>query len=316
MQAGIFDSIVLGFVSAIGGGIVALNQYSLLILGFCAFVAYCSTMWPLVLSGGEALGPVLLMAIRIGIFYWICAGFAAMSFAAFDSFLTWGVAPSGGAFSAASFLKPSSIVDLGFRAARPIEMSLMRMGGWTGSWIPAFVMYTLAKIVIIVAFALVALHLMMTIIEFHLAVMVGAVLFPWGVLAQTAFLCEFAVSWIVAGLIRVLLTAAIMSVSLPLFETLKFTETPGGDPTLYSATIFALTAGVFAILAWQLPKRAAQVGGRGMALAMGGELLARGAQTAYLGTRAALTGSVAMGQIGVSAVRGASRLLQAARGGP
>lgn len=316
MNAGIFDSIVLGFLSAIGGGIVALQQYSLLILGFCALVAYCSTMWPLVLSSGEALGPVLLMAVRIGVFYWLCISLAALSFAAFDSFLTWGTMPSGGAFSAASFLKPSSIVDLGFRASRPIEVILMGMGGWTGSWIPAFVMYTLAKLVIIVAFAFVALHLIMTILEFHLAVMIGMVLFPWGILAQTAFLSEFAISWIVAGLIRVLLTAAIMSIAIPLFDALKFTQTPGGDPTLYSATIYALAAGVFAILAWQLPKRAAQVGGRGMALAMGGELLARGAQTAFLGARAALTGGVAAAQIGAHAVQGASRMLQAARGGP
>ena len=72
MTAGIFDSIVLGFMSAIGGGIVSLQKYTLPILGFCALVAYCSTMWPLVLSNGEALGPVLLMAVRIGVYYWLC----------------------------------------------------------------------------------------------------------------------------------------------------------------------------------------------------------------------------------------------------
>ena len=41
---------------------------------------------------------------------------------------------------------------------------------------------------------------------------------------------------------------------------------------------------MFAFLAWHLPKRAAQVGGKGMALAMGGELLAQGAVTAVTGT--------------------------------
>ena len=64
---------------------------------------------------------------------------------------------------------------------------MMRMGGWTGTWIPAFIMYTIAKLVIITAFAFVALHLIMTILEFHLAVMLGMVLFPWGILAQTSF---------------------------------------------------------------------------------------------------------------------------------
>ena len=49
---------------------------------------------------------------------------------------------------------------------------------------------------------------------------------------------------------------------------------------------------------------------------MGGELLARGAVTAFTGARAALTGGAAMGQVGIHAVQGASRMLQAARGGP
>ena len=108
------------------------------------------------------------------------------------------------------------------------------------------------------------------------------------------------------------LTVAIMSLAVPLVKTMDFTITPGGDPTPYSALIFALIAIVFAFLAWHLPKRAAQVGGRGMALAMGGEVLAQGALT---GTRAALGGVGMVAQIGAHAVQGASRLLQAARGG-
>ena len=316
LTAGIFDQLVLAFVSAIGSGIAGLHRYMLPILGFCALVAYCSTMWPLVLAAGaDALGPMLLMAIRIGVYYWLCIIFAALSFAAFDSFVQWGTVPSGGAFSAASFLNPSSLVDLGFQATRPIDDALKRMGWLTGAWLTTYIVYSIAKYVIILAFAFVALHLIMTIIEFQFSVMVGMVLFPWGILAQTAFLSEFALSWIIAGLIRVFLTVAIMAVAVPLVQTMDFSYTKGGDPTPYSALIFALIAIVFAFLAWHLPKRAAQVGGKGMALAMGGELLAQGAMTAVTGVRAALSGAGAVVQIGGHAVQGASRLLQAARGG-
>jgi type IV secretion system protein TrbL len=308
MTAGILDTIVIAFVSAIGGGTIRLLQYSIPILGFAALMAYCTTLWPLVLSGGDALGPVTLMVVRIGVFYFLCVGLASLSLAAFDSFLLWGTLPSGGAFTSASFLNPSRIVDAGFRAVRPLEVILARMSGWPSDWFLTLT-YTVAKLLILAAFACMALHVMMTILEFHLAVMTSTILVPWGILSHTAFLAEFAFSWITAGLIRVFLTVVLMSLSIPLFETLKFTLTPGGDPTTYSALIYAMTAGIFAILSWQLPKRAAQVGGRGMALAMGGELLAQGA---FTGVRAAQTGLAGASH----AVRGMSRMVQAARGHP
>ena len=306
MNAGILDTITTAFVAAIGGATITLTQQSLKILAVAALLAYCVAMWPLVLSQGEALGSFLLIIVRIGIFYWLCVGLAALALAAFDSFVVWGTMPSGGRFGAADFLHPSRTVDLGFKAVWPLEYALAKMSGMPTSW-HLLITYTLAKVVIIVAFGCVAFHLMMTLIEFHLAVMAGTILVPWGILGPTSFLAEFALSWITAGLIRVFLTVVIMSISVPLFETLKMAETPGGDPTAYSAFIFAITAGIFALLAWQVPKRAAQVGGRGMALALGGEVLAHGAQTGY---RAVLTAAGGIGQ----AVRGTSRLMQAARG--
>ena len=130
LTAGIFDQLVLAFVSAIGSGIAGMHRYMLPILGFCALVAYCSTMWPLVLAAGaDALGPMLLMAIRIGVFYWLCIIFAALSFAAFDSFVQWGTVPSGEAFSGTSFLNPSSLVDLGFPATGRL---MRRCAAWAG----------------------------------------------------------------------------------------------------------------------------------------------------------------------------------------
>ena len=167
------------------------------------------------------------MAIRIGVYYWLCIIFAALSFAAFDSFVQWGTVPSGEAFSGASFLNPSSLVDLGFQATKPIDDALKRMGWLTGAWLTTYVVYSIAKYVIILAFAFVALHLIMTIIEFQFSVMIGMVLFPWGILAQTAFLSEFALSWIIAGLIRVFLTVAIMAVAVPLVKTMDFTLQQG-----------------------------------------------------------------------------------------
>src|SRR5207249_616822 len=117
---------------------------------------------------------------------------------------------------------------------------------------------------------LVAVHLMMTIIEFNLATLVGTVLVPWGVLQPTAFFTEFSIGWLTGGLVRVLVTGAIMGIAVPLFDLLAVTTTSGGDPSAYSALIMALTAGVFAILSWVVPGRAAAIAGRGVSLALHG----------------------------------------------
>lgn len=302
MNAGALDVIVGAFVSALQSGLGVLLAYSLPILAFCGLVAYCTTMWPVVLGGaswgGDGMMSMLLTFVRIGVFYWISVSLAALTLAAFHTFLLWGTAPSGGAFSMATFLSPSSMLDAGYKAARPIQVYLQNYDGWQAMWnFPTVVGYMLAFWLVVGAFALIAFHLIITIIEFHLAVMVGAVLIPWGALSQTAFLCEFSISFIVAGLIRILLTAAILSIGMPLFVVLKFTVTPGGDPTFYSAGVFALTAFIFAILAWQVPTRAAAVGGRGMALGLTGGVLLPHTLTGVANT------------VGSAAIRGTSRML-------
>ena len=148
---------------------------------------------------------------------------------------------------------------------------------------------------------------MMTIIEFKLAVAAGTVLVPWAILTQTSVLGELSLSWMVAGLIRVLLTALLMSIGVPLFETLAF---PGGspalggrDPTIYEAVSVMVGAVVFATLAWVLPSRAASIGGRGMALAIGGETLVAGGMAGMgMASYASHAGS--------GAIRGVSQMLR------
>jgi type IV secretory pathway TrbL component len=137
--------------------------------------------------------------------------------------------------------------------------------------------YSLAYYAIVVAFAFIALHLMMTLIEYDLAVMVAMVLIPFGVLQPTAFFTEFSIGWVTGGLVRILVTAGIIGIALPLFDLVRFTTTSGGDPTFYSAVVCALTAVIFAILSWVIPGRAAAIAGRGVSLALhAGTLVAGG----------------------------------------
>ena len=304
MNATVLDIITAAFVDAMKTGAGALAQYSIPLLAVFALIAFYAQMSPLVASGsgqvGDTLAASLLHILKIGIFYWLLTNFIDLATAAFLTFLQWGIAPTGGGISATTFLNPSAIIDLGFRAAAPLDQFIANMSGWMrGFNVLKIASFTLAYWVIVLAFAFVALHLMLTIIEFYLAVLVAMVLIPWGILNPVAFFAEFAIGWVTGGLVRVLVTGAIVGIAIPLFDLVTFRTTGEGDPTFYSVMIVGLTSGIFAILAWVIPGRAAAIAGRGVSLALHGGTLMAGAAS---GARGVL--------VVTAAIRGASSLLR------
>ncbi len=304
MNAGILDTITNAFVGAIQAGMGALSASSLPLLGVFALIAFYVTLGPVLASGGamagDALAALLLSAVKIGIFYWLLVNLVALVDALLLTFLQWGVAPAGGAVSVDTFRNPSRIIDTGFRIAAPIRDFTDSYVQWAAVWKwHTLVAYSLAYYAIVLGFTFIALHLMMTIIEFYLAAMVGTVLIPFGVLQPTAFFTEFSIGWITGGLIRVLLTAAVVGIALPLFELVIFHKTAGGDPTFYSAMICGIASVIFAMLSWVIPQRAAVIAGRGVSLALSASTLTSGVAS---GARGLLTLS--------SVIRGASSLVR------
>ena len=80
------------------------------------------------------------------------------------------------------------------------------------------------------------------------------------------------VSWLFAGLVRMLVQASLVGISIPLFSTATTlaaaAEASGYLIQLYNACIVALISALFAALVWVVSKKAAALAGRGMALAI------------------------------------------------
>jgi P-type conjugative transfer protein TrbL len=303
METSFFDTITNAFVGAIQAGQTTLATFSIPLLGVFAIIAFYVHVGPLVASGsvvtGDVLASVLLMLVKAGVFYWILSNLQAVSIAAFNTFLQWGAAPGGDA-SSATFLTPSTVIDVGFRIATPIRDFTDSLIKWAAVWKwPTLLTYSLVYYTILISFVCIALHLMMTIIEFHMAVLVATVLVPWGILAPTAFFSEFSIGWVTGGLVRAFVSVAMVGLARPLFDSVRPTMTGGNDPTFFSAIICGLVSLVFAILSWVIPGRAAAIAGRGVSLAIHG------------GT---ITAAAAGGLRGVvlvtSAIRGVSHLLR------
>jgi len=304
VDAGIFDTIVTTFTAALQSGAQTLTTYALPLLLVFATIAFYRDMGALALQGGggagEAIGQALINVLRIGIFFWLVQNILPLTTAAYQTFLQWGAAPATDGVSTDTFLTPSTIVNAGFTLGKNMATYKRILLGWSAVWSPFTVFsYGLAYWLIVIAFAVIGLHLMMTLIEFYLAVMVSVVLLPWGVLQPTAFFAEFAIGWITGGLVRVLITAALVGLAVPMITNLKLNPSSGGDPTLYSAVLLSLASGVLAIISWVVPARAAAIAGRGASLALHGGTLVAGAAGAG---RFALAGA--------GAIRGVSRMIR------
>jgi type IV secretion system protein TrbL len=303
MNGQVLDDVTAAFLAAIQAGTNTLAQVSLPLLGILAIIAFYLQLGPLLASGsvgaGDAIASTLLTILKAGVFYWLVKNLAPLATAAFQTFFQWGLAPAGSAVATQRFFQPSLVMNIGFQAATPIKAFVDHlMGNFWSSNIYTTLTYWLAWLTIVVAFAFVALHLMMTIIEYFLAVLVAMVLLPWGVLQPTAFLSELSIGWVTGGLVRVLVTGAILGIATPLFALLKPAMTAQGDPTFYSALVTAITSLIFAILAWVIPGRAAAIAGRGVSLALHAGTLVAGAAG---GGRAIL--------VARQAIRGASQML-------
>ncbi len=309
MTAQLLNDIVSAFVAALEAGTVTLGQYSFGLLAIAATLAFYFQVGPQVASGGtgvgEAIGGFLLLALKIGIVSWLVLHLPDLASAAFDTFAQWGAAVSGGGFTRQQFLSPAEIVDTGFRMARPLRDFTSNMLNFFTNDIGTLLAYQVGYYAILVGFFIVALHVMMVIIEFNLAVLVATVSLPWGVFPALSFSADFVVAWLTGALIRVLLTATMVSIGLPLFQGLKFTLSSGEDPTFYSGLLVGGTAITFAILSWALPSRAAAIAGRGVSLGLTGSDVVAGAAT---GARFATLGV----RLPLAAFRTVSPILKAA----
>jgi len=316
MNAQILNTIVSIFATALDGAFATLWVYSLPLLSVLGLIYLLLCLGQMVLQSHSlaALGDFLWVTLKIGVVCFFVLSFYNIFSAAFYTFLQWGLEGGGGGFGLESFLNPSVIVDNGFRAAAPLYDTIHNMsvvGKATAPW--TFAGLLIAYWLTVLSFGVMALHVIMTIIDFKLAIASGAVLFPWCILTQTAILGELSLSWITAGLVRVFLTSLLLSIGQHLFATANLAVTPasgGADPTFYAATTLAIVAFVFMVLTWVLPNRAAAIGGRGMALALSGDALIGGAMAGWSAAGATIRYASAAG---AGVVRGSSALVQSLR---
>lgn len=250
-------------------------------------VALTGIQWALspnreVLASG--FGKVLL----IGAFAWIINDWQALSETIYAGFLELGLTAGGGSLSREEFLNPGAILQQGWEIVKalgetpaPVENPLDVMGNMADALILG-----LAMIGIMLAFALLALQIIVSLLEFKIVTLGGFVLLPFGIWNKTAFLAERPLGYVVSSGLKVLALAIVVSGARTIFDQLQ----PSANPDIYEALTILVAALLLAMLAIFIPNLAS-------ALVTGGPALGAGAALtsglAVAGAGALVAGGVA-----------------------
>lgn len=286
------DTITAGFDALAG----AVNGVFGLMIALV--VALTGIQWALsanrdILAAG--FGKVLL----IGTFAYLINDWQSLSETVWDGFIALGLTAGGGTLSRADFLNPGAILQQGWDIVRalgetpaPMETPLDLVGNLTDALILG-----LAMIGIILAFAVLALQIIVTLLEFKIVTLGGFVLLPFGIWSKSAFLAERPLGFVVSSGLKVLALAIVVSGARSIFDQLQ----PSANPDLYEALAILAASLLLAMLALFVPSLAA-------ALVTGGPALGAGAAAAG---GLAVAGAAALGG---GAVAGAASAV--ARAGP
>ncbi|MNS18374.1 TrbL/VirB6 plasmid conjugal transfer protein [compost metagenome] len=248
-------------------------------------VALTGIQWALS-SNREVLASGFGKILLIGAFAWLINDWQALSETIYAGFLELGLTAGGGDLSRADFLNPGAILAEGWRIVKalgdtpaPVENPFDIAGNLTDALILG-----LAMIGIMLAFAVLALQIIVSLVEFKIVTLGGFILLPFGIWSKSAFLAERPLGYVVSSGLKVLALAIVVSGARTVFDQLQ----PTANPDIYEALTILVASILLAMLAVFIPNLAS-------ALVTGGPALGAGAL---------VTGGLAVGGAGLLAGAG------------
>ncbi|WP_316166675.1 MULTISPECIES: P-type conjugative transfer protein TrbL [unclassified Bradyrhizobium] len=195
--------------------------------------------------GGEddVVARLVKKTLFVGVFAYLIGNWNSLARVVFESFAALGLKASGSALSAADFLRPGRIAQVGLDTGRPLLQAISSLLGYVGFFenFLQIAVLLFAWVVVLLAFFILAIQLFVTLIEFKLTTLAGFVLIPFGLFGKTAFAAERVLGNVISSGVKVLLLAVISGTGSTLFGQL--TQVTSGDPpTVESAMALVLAS--------------------------------------------------------------------------
>lgn len=265
-------------------------------------------------SNREVLAAGFGKVLMIGAFAWLINDWQQLSETIYAGFLELGLTAGGGSLSRAEFLNPGAVLAQGWEIVKalgetpaPVDNPLDVVGNMADALILG-----LAMIGIMLAFAVLALQIIVSLLEFKIVTLGGFILLPFGIWSRSAFLAERPLGYVVASGLKVLALAIVVSGARTIFDQLQ----PSANPDIYEALTILVAALLLAMLALFIPNLAAALVTGGPALGAGAAVTAGVAVggVAALGA-AGLAGAGAAAAGAAARISGPSRAAAGAAGG-
>jgi type IV secretion system protein TrbL len=238
----------------------------------------------------DIIARLVKKTLFVGVFAYLIGNWNNLARIIFESFSGLGLKAAGSSLSAADFLRPGRVAQVGLDAGRPLLDSISGLMGYI-SFFENFIQIMVLLftwVMVLFAFFILAIQLFVTLIEFKLTTLAGFVLIPFGLFGKSAFMAERVLGNVISSGIKVLVLAVIVGIGSTLFSQFTSAAT-GAQPSIDDAMAMVLAA---------LSLLGLGIFGPGIAngLVSGGPQLGAGAA---VGAAAAGGGVVAAGVAGV-----------------
>ncbi|MCE8000521.1 MAG: hypothetical protein HEP70_16810 [Rhodobiaceae bacterium] len=217
----VLDSILAVFVNAANTGFNLLSGEVVYLTTILMVIAIAFTGFKVTLGGSSEMITAGRRAMLWTVVIYLTNTWADKTDLIRQTALELGLRASGNTASdIGGALAPSYIVDLGAQQMITLMNIASDSGGVLG--VVGAPLDTLvlgfAGIVIFIAFLIMALQLMITIIEFKLLTLASFILIPFGILTRTNFLMERSLGYVASAALKFLALAFVLAISINIVE--------------------------------------------------------------------------------------------------
>lgn len=190
------------------------------------------------------------IALKITVYVWLVTQWPQLMRLLVRFFVFLGLTASGGVISETDFLDPSALAGWGTSAMALVYNRLYAYQGLDALYNIADIFLTgLAATAVVIAFAVFAIQVTVTLLEFYALASIIIVLIPFGFLKYTAFLAEKAIALVWGYAVKLLVLSFVTGVAIP--HVVKMS--PGLNPKFAQVVTLAITSWALVVLAWRAP---------------------------------------------------------------
>lgn len=269
MDTQILDTILLTVSEACAGN-GSIQGYATSLFGILIAIDFIVAILLNLLSfggGQNFIGQVITKVLTYGFWLWIIQSWGSLCNVIIDSLSIAGT--SFGSLPADVLKHPSDLIDMGIDKAGPLWDFIIAQTSWTsilGS-LGIYLLALLGVVGIFTGFALIAIQVFVTYVEFYIASALMLLFIPFATNKYTERFAQNCIGGVISSGVKLMFMGAIISLAGPMIGTIELTT--HANPTWETVACVSIVPWAIAFLSWQAPSMAAGFMSGGPALSAG-----------------------------------------------